>query len=305
MTKGRIITSSTDPLVPVGFDCSKIYEMGIDKQENFRAGAIMVACGEVPGSATSATSTFGSIGHFIKKLLLPLAYGAGDVNLITGAESSPNITQSETFTSVNPDDPNQVFVAYNDSRGRNASPINISSASISTDGGTTFTRITTVGSQSPFTGTVGDPVALYNKPTGTWFTVWLDTLCGAQGLGGYKSATPANAASWTHFCVFNSASADRESGWADNNPASPFYGRMYISWGNSSTLSATYSSDNGLTWHAPITVAPATPFIRDVQITGDMAGNGDLYIAGMNENGGNANFNRNNLVFRSTDGGNT
>ena len=49
MTMNRIITYSTDPLVPVGFDCSKIYEMGIDKQENFRAGAIMVACGEVPG----------------------------------------------------------------------------------------------------------------------------------------------------------------------------------------------------------------------------------------------------------------
>ena len=48
MTQSRIITYSTDPLVPVGFDCSKIYEMGIDKQENFRAGAIMVACGEVP-----------------------------------------------------------------------------------------------------------------------------------------------------------------------------------------------------------------------------------------------------------------
>ena len=44
--KGKIITQSTDPLVPVGFDCSKIHEKGIDKQENFRAGAIMMACGE-------------------------------------------------------------------------------------------------------------------------------------------------------------------------------------------------------------------------------------------------------------------
>src|SRR5438874_12390194 len=57
--KNKIITSSTDLLVPVGFDCSKIHELGIDKQENFRAGAIMIACGEVPGAATSATSTLG------------------------------------------------------------------------------------------------------------------------------------------------------------------------------------------------------------------------------------------------------
>ena len=58
MTKGKIITSSSDPLVPVGFDCSTIHEKGIDKQENFRAGAIMIACGETPGVSTS-TSTLG------------------------------------------------------------------------------------------------------------------------------------------------------------------------------------------------------------------------------------------------------
>jgi len=73
MTKGKIITQSTDPLVPVGFDCSTIREKGIDKQENFRAGAIMIACGETPGVSTSATSTLGPVGQFIKKLLMPLA----------------------------------------------------------------------------------------------------------------------------------------------------------------------------------------------------------------------------------------
>ena len=76
MTKGKIITNSSDPLVPAGFDCSTIHEKGIDKQENFRAGAIMIACGEVPGTATSATSTLGPVGRLIKKLLMPLAYGA-------------------------------------------------------------------------------------------------------------------------------------------------------------------------------------------------------------------------------------
>ena len=54
---------------------------------------------------------------------MPLAYGSADVNLITGAETPHNITQSETFSAVNPDDPNQIFVAYNDSRGRYANPI--------------------------------------------------------------------------------------------------------------------------------------------------------------------------------------
>src|SRR6266568_4646853 len=308
MTRGKIITQSQDPLVPVGFDCSTIHEKGIDKQENFRAGAIMIACGEVHGVSTSATSTLGPIGHFIKKLLMPLAFGAADVNLITGTETSPNITQSETYSFANPDNPLQVLVAYNDSRGRNATPINISGASFSSDGGTTFTRLTAAGGQSPFVGTEGDPVGLYNKPTGTWYTVWLDTGCGGQGLGGYKSTTPGDPspASWTHFTVHNNSADDRESGYADNNPASPFFGRMYVSWNDfnvgGGALFVTYSSDNGSSWHSPISVNPG--FVRDVQITGDKV-TGDVYIAAMNENGGNGNFTRNNLLYRSTDGGNT
>jgi hypothetical protein len=236
-----------------------------------------------------------------------LAYGGGDKNLVTGPETGANITQSETFSASNPDDPNQIFVAYNDSRGRNFNPINISGASISTDAGATFTRLTAANGQSPFTGTLGDPVALYNKPTSTWFTIWLDTGCGGQGIGGYKSATPADPspASWTHFCIHSAGNDDRESGWADNNPASPFFGRMYVSWGASAGLSVTFSSDNGATWHAPITVAGPSPFIRDVQITGDLSGNGVVYLAGMDEGGGSFPHNDINHIFKSTDGGAT
>ena len=100
-------------------------------------------------------------------------------------------------------------------------------------------------------------------------------------------------------------SDDRNSGWADNNPASPFANRMYISWNDfnvgGGALRVTYSSDNGTTWHAPISVDPT--FIRDVQITGDKV-TGDVYIAGMDEMGGGL-TNRANKIYRSTDGGNT
>src|SRR5438067_13231211 len=119
--------------------------------------------------------------------MAPLVYGSTDVDLITGTESFPNITQSETFSTANPDDPNEIVVAYNDSRGVNANPINISSISFSTDGGTTLTRLT----QSPFQKTFGYPVVLYNKPTQTWYTVWHD---GAPDLtlGGYKNPDPSD-----------------------------------------------------------------------------------------------------------------
>src|SRR6266568_1291523 len=45
--------SSIDPLVPPGFDCSKIHELGIDIQENMRAGAIMIFCGLAEGGSPS------------------------------------------------------------------------------------------------------------------------------------------------------------------------------------------------------------------------------------------------------------
>ena len=146
-------------LVPAMFDCSKIDELGIDKQENHRAGAIMIFCGRAEGGKPSPA---GALSKFAQDLL-PL-YGAGDVNLITGTETSPNVVQSETFTTANPDNPQQIVVAYNDSRGRNANPINISGASVSTDGGTTFTRLTASKRSKPLRQYVWRPCCSVPQP---------------------------------------------------------------------------------------------------------------------------------------------
>jgi hypothetical protein len=83
--------------------------------ENFRAHLIMVACG-VASEAKSTPAT--RFSKFVKTLLPhPLAYGSTDVDLITGTENFPAVTQSETYTSANPDNPNEIVVAYNDSSG--------------------------------------------------------------------------------------------------------------------------------------------------------------------------------------------
>ena len=123
--KHKIITNSKDPLVPNGFDCSKIHELGIDKQMNFRAGAIMIACGEAQGGGTSAirrASPFNALTQSVKKLFSQLDYGGTDVDLITGTETYPHVIQSTTFSWGNPDNPDQIVVAYNDSRDFSASP---------------------------------------------------------------------------------------------------------------------------------------------------------------------------------------
>ena len=141
--------------------------------------------------------------------------------------------------------------------------------------------------------------------------MWLDVACGGQGIGGYSSPTPGDPNSWTHFCAFNEGSADRESGWADNNPSSPFFGRLYVSWNDFNTscgaggcLFSIHSTDGGVTWSSPVEVQTNTSFFsRDVQITGDLAGGGTVYIASMDEGGGGFPHNDTNYIYKSTDGG--
>jgi hypothetical protein len=301
------ITQFINPqLLPPGFDCASIDALGINKQENLRAGLIMIACGRAQGGG--ADSAFPAFSKLVQDLLPgPLAYGATDKNLINPqTDAGTHITQSETMAAANPDNPDQIVVAYNDSRSFGTSN-NISGASVSTDGGTTFVRLTAATGRSPFDNTFGDPVVMYNRASGVWFTVWLDLNCGGFGLGGYKTATPWDPNSWSHFCVHNGSSDDRESGAVDNNPASPHYGNMYVSWNDfavGGNLKVRSSTDNGLTWGNERQLADASPFIRDVQVTVDLA-TGDVYVAGMDEGGGGFPHNDKNLIFRSTDGGNS
>jgi hypothetical protein len=307
--------STTRPFIlPPGFDCSKIHQLKIDTMENFGAGLIMEACGVSERAKPSPGKGF---RKFVKSLMPhPLAYGSGDVDLITGTESFPAVTQSETYTLANPENPTQIVVAYNDSSGAGGNPQNYAGASVSTDGGLTFTRL----NPNPFAAAganYGDPVVLYNSPTDTWFAVWLTPACGGGipgGVGYYKSTTPWDPGSWTFGCIHNNSQDDRESGWSDNNPSSPFFGRMYVSWNdynvfgcgpNIGCLFAAFSTDNGATWSSPVQVSPNGTESRNTQITGDMSGNGTIYIAGMNENGGFGNLARNNLIYKSTDGGAT
>src|SRR5262245_2456344 len=147
----KVITRSqnTSRLVPPGFDCSKIRELGIDKMENLRAGAIMISCGEAKGGAPGEGGASTAFSKLVEDIIAPLVYGTTDFDLITGPESFPAVTQSETFTTANPDNPDQVVVAYNDSRGFSGGN-NGAGASVSTDGGTTFTRLTKANGQSPF-----------------------------------------------------------------------------------------------------------------------------------------------------------
>ena len=263
----------------------------------------MIACGEAEGGSGPNVSF---LSRLLQTVFAPFTYGGTDVDLITGAETSPHVTQSETFSWTNPDNPNQIVVTYNDSRTATA---NYSGASYSSDGGLTFTRL----NPSPFAtghGTnFGDPVVLYNRPNATWHAIFLASGCGTfnAGIGDWKSTD--GGVTWAvGACVHNSSNDDRESGWSDMNPSSAFYGRMYVSFNNFAIagppISVTFSTDNGSTWSAPQNLPlGGASSVRNVQITGDLL-TGDVYVAGMNEMGGGLG-NRANMIYRSTDGGAT
>src|SRR5688572_7127417 len=172
----------TDPFGIADFDCADIARYGIEKQMNIRAAAILEKCN---GKGQKSEAPSGPTGvAALDKVMAPLAYGGTDVNLITGAETAPRVTQSTTSIWANG---NKVLVAYNDSRGSGQSPPNFAGASVSTDGGATFTRLTFPGDQSPFSNTYGYPAALYHAQSNTWHTVWSSARCGSQGLARFEA----------------------------------------------------------------------------------------------------------------------
>lgn len=273
----------------LGIPCAQVFDLGIDKQENLRASLIMVGCGlSAAGDPDVAPTAEG----FVPEAFL-------NNNLITGAEIFPKVTQSESMVWSTPD-ATTIVVNYNDS---STSPGNYSGVSVSTDGGATFNRLT----PSPFaTGhgrNFGDPIVVYNVVLGKWFAGDLATGCGGFGIGLWSSTDALN---WdVGACAHSGGNDDRQSMWVDNNAASPFYGRMYISWNDFNAgfprgaLFVTYS-DDGNTW-TPKQLTSG--FLRNIQLTGSPQ-DGTVFVAAMNEGGGGLSL-RTNLMYRSTDGGDT
>ncbi len=148
--------------------CSEIFERGIDKQENLRATLIRVSCGlDAPGRAEGG----GAAGIN--------AIDADNVNLITGGETFPRVTQSESMVWSTADG-QTIVVNYNDS---NTAPSNYSGVSVSVDGGQTFTRLLPAPFATGHGTNYGDPVVVYNNALGKFLAGDLVTSCGGQGIG--------------------------------------------------------------------------------------------------------------------------
>ena len=284
-------------MTSTGIDCSQIAGLHLLQQENLRAGMTLVECGVVPGGKVRRVST-----------------GEEDVpqppNILVSDRScsSPehcSKSESVIWHSTRAGD-NTIVVNYNDDYGTA-----FTGTSFSTDGGATFTEIVPPPFTSGHGENYGNPLLVYNQKLGQWFAGDLVSGCGGLGVGMWSSLDGQN---WvTASCAHNNNNDDHPSMWVDNNPFSPKYGRMYVSFNDfnvgSGALSVTYS-DDGNAWSSPSRLT--STFIRNVQLTGTppgprspIAGHAStVFVAAMNEGGGGMNM-RQNVMFRSTDGGST
>jgi hypothetical protein len=113
------------------------------------------------------------------------------------------------------------------------------------------------------------------------------------------SRSSDNGASWTGPSVIASGGGytfnDKNAIWADKNPTSPYFGRLYASWtqfrgipGNAEPIRVSYSTDGGRTWSVPRQLSGAS----NNKVTGGRQGSavrsdgqGNVYVAW--EDGGN------------------
>ena len=162
----------------------------------------------------------------------------------------------------------------------------------------------------------GDPVIVYgpryDASTRTFSAT--DTDAYYQSLASYKpgrqpgnqapefivvSRSSDNGTSWTGPSVITRAGGytfnDKNALWADKNPSSPYFGRLYASWtqfrgipGNAEPVRVSFSTDGGRTWSVPRQLSGAS----NNNVTGGRQGSavrtdghGNVYVAW--EDGGN------------------
>jgi len=296
-----VLAQRTSP----GVDCSQINVPSLMMQDNLRAGLILIECGIVPGGGQAAVAGGGTHKMAAPPNIL--------VSNSSGCDSSSELCGSESMIAASTADKGQtVVVNYNANGSFNGG--NYGGQSYSTDGGKTFTEIFPFEDNAHGTN-YGDPLMVYNAKLGEFFGGDLVSGgdCGGLGLGLWSST---DGKTWTTgSCAHVGSEDDRPSMWADNEPTSGTYGRMYVSWNNYAVgcgeggcLFVTYS-DNGTTWSTPTQLNTGT-FLRDVQVTGSPRGakllqaDSAVFVAAMDEGGG-GDATRQNYMFSSLDGGKT
>ncbi|MFZ0549143.1 MAG: hypothetical protein WAM60_27090 [Candidatus Promineifilaceae bacterium] len=180
-------------------------------------------------------------------------------------DSGISHSQSETTVAINPNT-GTICVAYNDSYHAVVQGNGFSGFSVSTDGGMTFDD---KGALGP--GNRGDPSLAWRRMDGKFYFLTLLST----GIGLFRSDDDCQ--SFTFLDTISTTNDDKEMVKIDNNPGSPYYGRIYVAWKdftNGGFISLMHS-DNGTTWSNRIQMGVA----NNVQGAWPaVAPNGDVYV---------------------------
>ena len=188
------------------------------------------------------------------------------VNDPAGDAGQTSHTQSETSMARN-EVTGTICAGYNDSY--NYSVNGVTGFSRSVDGGATFTDRGGLDANS-----FGDPSLVWRKSDGHFYFATLHT----SGLGIYRSTDDCTTFSFLGVISNGGWSDDKELIAVDNNPASPYYGRLYCVWtdfGAGQVIRSTYS-DNGTTWSSPVTISTGTTPQGAWPV---IAPNGDVFVS--------------------------
>jgi hypothetical protein len=125
----------------------------------------------------------------------------------------------------------------------------------------------------------GDPALVWRKLDGKFYFATLSSA----GLGIWRSDDDCQT--FTFVATIASGSDDKELMAVDNNPASPFYGRLYVAWtdfGSGARIYSTFSSNGGATWSVQLALSAAGVDVQGAWPT--VAPNGDVWVASLRWN---------------------
>jgi hypothetical protein len=211
-------------------------------------------------------------------------YVGSEIRSLTSiTEDSPDVpvapfstTQSENSVFVHPND-NQLVINSNNSTPNPVSGLYGANALKTEDGGENWGGIV----QGAGGSNSGDPVALIGL-NGTYF---IGSISGSGGQSIARSTN--NGVSYTVHNVANAAGGgllDKNHMWIDNSPVSPYSGHLYNAWTDfggfaNYQIALSRSTDDGITWSAPVNVSSAVNAGSHCQGVNISTGpNGEVYV---------------------------
>lgn len=201
-----------------------------------------------------------------------LAFVATDVLVNNPAgETGNSTTQSETSIAYNPVT-GTYCSAFNDSWEFYGSTGGggLTGFARSIDGGISFQDREAVGPSA-----FGDPSLTWRKADGFFYLATLDS---GGGLAVWRSTD--DCGNFSLLSIPTTGGDDKEILIADNNPASPNYGNLYLVWTDfgvgGTPIRATRSTNGGLSWSAPVNLS-AAGVVQGAWPA--VAPNGDVFVA--------------------------